>query len=253
MTSLSHSTKSRLHLREIACPDSWTAAVLETPFAPDGGPHPDYQAAVDYLFTHLEPFEHTIGQEVMLQFDRCRPDIEIPLLRTNARIWQPEIGLGVWPNQDVPTTWTKEEFIAAAPGTLRPVMYRVFRVQTEDPAAQASAWKTLLGSGVLIRIATSKPGGFLPAATAFLQPKITDVSLESFPFYMPLLTEDALAHPHPAFAAELNAWLPACEGYMRESEEDGGLLILSRQLPEQFWGALAKTKPPFDAVRLTQD
>lgn len=250
MNVLSHSGTPRLRLREVICPSGWTAAVLETPFAPDGGPHPDYQAAVAWLLTHLDSFECAIGEEIMLQFDRCRPDVEIPLLRSNARIWQPEIGLGVWPDQDAPTTWNKEEFIAAAPGTLRPVLYRVFRVQTEDRAAQASAWKTLLGSGVLIRIATSKPSSFLSAATEFLQPKITDVSLESFPFYVPLLTEAALAHPHPTFAAEPDAWLPVTEGYIRESQEDGGLLVLLRQTPESFWSALSKSTPPFDPVRL---
>ena len=253
MNTPTHSSKPRLRLHEIVCPVGWTAAILETPFAPDGCPHPDYHAAVAWLLTHLDPFERAQAEEVMLQFDRCRPDVEIPLLRANARTWQPEIGLGVWPDQGPPTTWTKEEFLASAPGTLRPVMYRVLRVQTEDRSAQALAWQTLLGSGVLVRVATSKPNAFLSATTGFLQPKIEDASLESFPFYVPLLTATALARPHPAFAAELDSWLPFAEGYMRESQEDGGLLILSRQLPEVFWSTLAKSSISVDPVRLTRE
>ena len=242
----------RMRLREIACQSGWTAAVLETPFAPEDGPHSDYPAVVEWLLTNLAPFDRTLSREVMLQFDRCRPDVEIPLLRANARTWQPEIGLGVWPDQAPPTTWTKEEFLAAAPGTLRPVMYRVFRVQMEDPAAQESAWQTLLGSGVLLRVATTKAEAFLPATTTFLQPKIDDVSLESFPFYVPLLTEAALSHPHPVFAAELDSMLPYAGAYMRESQEDGGLLLLSRQQPEEFWNVLSRCQLPIDPERITR-
>ena len=244
---------SRMRLREIVCPTGWTAAILETDFAPAGGPHPDYTAIVDWLLSNLAPFERTLSREVMLQFDRCRPDVEIPLLRANARIWQPEIGLGVWPEQAPPTTWTKEEFLAAAPGTLRPVMYRIFRVQTEDPSAQTSAWQTMLGSGALLRVATTNPNAFLSATTTFLQPKIEDVSLESFPFYVPLLTAAGLAHPHPAFAVELDTLLPVAVGYMRESQEDGGLLVLSRQQPEEFWGVLSRSQLSVDQERLTRE
>lgn len=222
------SLKTPLILRELPCPLGWTAAVLETPLALEGGVHRAYHQAVMALLARLTPFQHSTSGEVLLQFDRMRPEVEIPVMQRNARYWQPEIGLGVWPHEGLPTTWTKEEFLAAAPGELRPVMYRVLRVQP-DAAVQDAAFTALLGSGCLLRVATAHPGRFIPGSTTFFEHRILDPSLTSFPFYVPLLTSQALVAPHMDLKAPLNEWLPDVEGYLRESSEDGGLLLLVHQ------------------------
>ena len=241
--------EERICLREIPAQTGWTAAVLEATYPVAAEAVQAYAAMVGELLQRLPAFRVPRPGELFLQFDRCRPEEEVLVLRENARSWQPEIGLGVWLDREPPTTWSEEEFIAAAPGTLRPLMYRLFRLQ-RDPAVQASAWRRLLGSGVLVRVATVEPDVFLAGATDFLQPKIADTSLTGFPFYAPLLTAEALSRPDPMFDAGFDVSLPGVEAYLRESEEDGGLLIVSRQSSTAFWQSLGKDDFGIDGVPL---
>lgn len=228
----------QLHLREIEAPYGWTAAILAMDFPAVARLQPHYAAIITELLARIPAFERSTSAELFLQFDRCAPDREIPILQQNARSWQPEFGLGVWLDQEPPTLWSKEEFLAAAPGTLRPVINRAVRLEP-DPAVQADAWQRLLGSGVLVRVATPRPGAFLQGATEYLQQRITEPSLSSFPFYLPLLTAAALRKPQWIYEGGLDTWLPEADGYIRESAEDGGLLVLARQRPETFWPPLA--------------
>ncbi len=248
-SSLRAQSETQFIMREIKAPAGWTAGVLEIEYPAELEVQRRYAAVVEELLLRLPMFERATAGEVLLQFDRCAPDREIPILQENARSWQPEIGLGVWLDREPPTLWSKEEFLAAAPGTLRPVMYRVFRIQS-DPVEQAAAWQRLLGSGVLMRIVATRPNACVEGATEYLQPRIHEPSLTSFPFFVPLLTEAALKEPHWIYAGGPEAWLPEMDGYIRESAEDGGLLILARQPPESFWRLLDGEKTGIDSVRL---
>jgi hypothetical protein len=241
--------EQRLCLREIPAQTGWTAAVLETTYPVPQDAAQDYAVVVGELLQRLPSFGVPRPGELFLQFDRCKPDREVPILRENARTWQPEIGLGVWLDREPPTTWSEEEFVAAAPGTLRPLMYHLFRLQ-RDPNVQASAWRRLLGSGVLLRVAAVEPDIFLAGTTEFLHPRIADASLTGFPFYAPLLTAAALSQPDPMFDAGFDVSLPGVEAYLRESEEDGGLLIVTRQSATAFWQSIGKDDFGIDGIPL---
>jgi hypothetical protein len=239
----------RLCLREVSAQQGWTAAVLETVYPVASERLQGYAAIVTELLLRLPAFRVPRPGELFLQFDRCKPDREVPILRENARNWQPEIGLGVWLDREPPTMWTPEEFVAAAPGTLRPLMHHLFRLQA-DPVVQATAWRRLLGSGVLLRVATAEADIFLKGATEFLHPRIAEPSLTGFPFYAPLLTATTFSQPGALYAAGVDVWLPGVEGYLRESEEDGGLLIVTRQSSAAFWQSVGKGDFGIDGVPL---
>ena len=236
-------------LREIEAPVGWTAAVVELEFPASPDVQQAYAAVVAELLLRLPAFERAPAAEVFLQMDRCAPDREIPVIQENARSWQPEIGLGVWLDREPPTLWSKEEFLAAAPGTLRPVIDRVFRIQT-DPTVQNAAWARLLGSGTLVRVVASAPGAFLEGATEYLQPRISEPSLSSFPFNLPLLTEAALRGSQTIYPGGPEAWLPQVDGYLRESAEDGGLLVLVRLPQDSFWPLLNERRLGVEPMRL---
>ena len=236
-------------LHELRAPPGWTAGVLQMPLPLPEADRPAYRDAVSGLLRRIPAFAAPHPEELFLLFERCRPAIEIPILQENARLWMPQLGLGVWLDRDPPTTWTAEEFTTAAPGTLRPVVDRVVRIGRR-PEAQRSAWQHLLGSGALIRTSHTAPERFLPEATAVLQPRISDRSLTSFPFYVPLVTAAALQAPSPAFRAPLADLLPQTDAYLRESVEDGGLLMAVRQPPAAFWPTLLKPPYPFEVLRL---
>jgi hypothetical protein len=165
---------------------------------------------------------------VLLLFERCRPEFEAVTVRENARAWMPEFGVGIWIDQPPPTKWTQEEFQRSAPGTLRPVVERVLRVRP-DVTPQRAAWKRLLGSGTLLRLRGAGAGTTLSGTSKLLRPTIRDISLTSFPFYVPLLRGSTLMTPAPTYAATWDQMLPGIDLYLRESAEDGGLLILHRQ------------------------
>ena len=224
-------------LRQVSAPPGWAAAILEAEYPVSANAKPAYKAAVNELVRRLPALRDALHEEVLLQFDRCRPTVEIPLLQQSARQWLPEIGLGVWVDRAAPTLWTENEFLSAAPGQLRPLIYRIFRIQ-QEPAAQRNAWQLLLGSGVLVRAWLPIAGAWLAACTEALQPKMTEASLTSFPFYAPLLTAKSLLTPDPGYSDLLQTTGHEINGYLRESAEDGGLLLLIRQSPESLREAL---------------
>jgi hypothetical protein len=241
--------EQRLCLRETPARQGWTAAVLECAYPVPPKSEQSYVTAVAELLGRLPAFSQPRPSELFLQWDRCRPDREVMILRENARVWQPEIGLGVWLDREPPTMWSPEEFVAAAPGTLRPLMHHLFRLQ-RDAKVQESAWRRLRGSGVLLRVVCVVPDAFVAGATEFLHPRITETSLTGFPFYGPLLTVDALSQPNAVFDGPIDLWLPAVQGYLRESEEDGGLLVVARQSSSDFWQSLGKDDFGIDGVPL---
>ncbi len=180
-----------------------------------------YRRAVEHLLALRPEFAPPFAQEVLLQFDRFRPE-DVPLLQSNASQWLPDIGLGFWSHREAPTLWTRDEFINSTQDELRPLMHRIFRIQQEKKAVQ-SAWEALLGSGVLLRMAAPDAAAFYDAALKYYQPQITEVSFRSFPFYVPLLEGEALRQ---ASGSDLQQWLCGAAGYVRESSEDGGLLLM---------------------------
>ena len=238
-------------LHELAAPAGWTALLLrqELPVASEWE-RSQYAEAVAAVLARLPVPQLVPAEEVLLLFERLRPAVEIPMFQNEARRWLPEFGMGVWLHGEAPTTWTTDEFLDAEPTKLRPVIDRVVRV-ARNPGAQSSAWETLLGSGALVRT-LSADARFLPAATAVLKPTIADRSLTSFPFYLPLLRAGGLDRARPVYDEPLEEYLPGVHAYLRESVEDGGMLLLMRQPPDAFWRKFGVSPlPGVDVRRIT--
>ncbi|MGI4756635.1 MAG: hypothetical protein ACRYGF_07285 [Janthinobacterium lividum] len=220
-------------LHEVAAPAGWTALLLQQDLPVDSeAQRSRYAEAVAAVLQRLPVPQLVPAEEVLLLFERLRPAVEIPVFQNEARQWMPEFGMGVWLHGEAPTTWTTDEFLDA-PTTLRPVIERVVRV-ARNPQAQRGAWDRLLGSGALLRTLAADPT-FLSGATEVLKPTIADRSLTSFPFYLPLLRAGELQRASPVYDEPLEEYLPGVYAYLRESVEDGGLLLLLRQPPDTFW------------------
>jgi hypothetical protein len=136
-----------------------------------------------------------LSSETFIQVEQS-DDIECRRMYSQrAREWIPEVGLGVWPDREPPVAWTQEEFMSLLPGMKpRRLMHQVLRI--------------------------------LQKATALLLPPIKDPSFNCYPFYVPLLDEKGLTS---ATEEQLEAWFCGASVYIRESFEDKGILIASRQ------------------------
>ena len=242
-------------LHEIAAPQGWTGMLLEHPLPiEDDDERLAYVELADELLRLIPSFAEARHEELLLLFERLRPKVEILLLRSHARAWLPEFGVGVWTHQDPPHLWTPEEFHLAKHDELRPIIERVVRV-TGGLHEQSSAWRRMLGSGSVLRVATAEKNLFIERSTELLKPRMTEPSLTSFPLYVPLLTAKGILAPAPAFDLPFYDLLPGVDAYLRESREDGGILVLVRQQPELFWNNLPSASKPildrFDLHRLT--
>ncbi len=227
-------TSQNLSLQEVPAPAGWTALLLRQALpVEDEADRELYLEAVAAVLGRLPVPQLVPAEEVLLLFERLRPAVEVPVFQNEARRWMPEFGMGVWLHGEAPATWTADEFLDAEPGTLRPVIDRVIRV-ARTPEAQRGAWDALLGSGALLRT-LSADARFLPGATAVLKPTIADRSLTGFPFYLPLLRAGELDRARPVYDEPLEEYLPGVYAYLRESVEDGGMLLLIHQPPDAFW------------------
>jgi hypothetical protein len=153
-------------------------------------------------------------------------------LSSHGREWLPRLGLGVWPDRQPPTIWTKEDFRNLAPGEKpRTLMDQVFRI-TKSHEARVDAADTMLGLGAIVQVFTRDSGEeYLKKARALLLPPIKDPSYTCFPFYIPLLELKSMTG---AASEKVESWFCGASVYMRESVEDKGVLLASSQ--------------PFDAV-----
>jgi hypothetical protein len=142
--------------------------------------------------------------------------------------WMPEIGLGVWPDREPPRLWTTNDFMDLGPDE-RPkrLMYQVFRVSTSVESRE-NARDVMLGLGCVLQILTADDTpALLRKAKETLLPPIKDRSFRAFPYYVPLLDRNSFLAAKSS--EDLERWLCGISVYIRESFEDNGLLILSRE------------------------
>jgi hypothetical protein len=168
-----------------------------------------------------------LNSEVFLQLEQFHGgDCRLRYAR-HAREWMPEIGIGVWPDREPPTTWTREELMQLDVGERpRPLMYQVFWV-SGPPSARESARNIMLDIGPVLQIMTVDDSDvLLRRGTQLFQSRIADPSLACYPFYIPLFERKILL---AASAADLADWFCGATIYIRQSIEDQGILIVSRE------------------------
>lgn len=149
------------------------------------------------------------------------------LFADHAPAWLPETVLGVWTHLPAPRMMTSEalmEMDPASPSSMR--MYTLFRVTTGANAC-LDAMETMAGTGTGIQILSEIDSERLlrnlkDIFLDFLKERIFRI----FPWYIPLLTMKSLEEPIAALTGRALQHIPL---YIRESPEDGGILMLSRE------------------------
>jgi hypothetical protein len=168
-----------------------------------------------------------LSAEVLLQFNQIHVENGATLLSERGRSWMPQPGLGVWPDREPPTLWTKEDFemlpIGARP---RPLSYQVFRISGAQ-SARDEARDVMLGRGSIIEIVVEGPSqDFLKQSKEVLLPKITERAFRSYGLYVPLIDRKSI---EASGEGKLANWLAGATAYVRESVEDQGILVISSQ------------------------
>lgn len=163
--------------------------------------------------------------ESFIQIGQAREQATTHLFAENARIWMPETGLGVWPHRPAPRMWKAEDMenIESASGS-GPLLNSLFRV-TADGKARLSAMTTMAGTGSGLQIishldSTKLLNDMKEVFLGFIQDRVFRI----FPWYVPLIEKAMLAEPIELLAADAMRGVTL---YIRESQEDDGILILS--------------------------
>jgi hypothetical protein len=202
---------------------SWTGFLLKQkfPIADDRRP---YQNVVRAIANGLPEGNPPFAAEAFLQMDRIDFRDDIPLVQANAAILG-DYGLGYFPHLPPPTTWTKEEFQELfPPAKLRPLFNDVMKVRSDERAIQ-TIQNLFLGSGAYAQAFCSQPDSFYRLATATFKPLIADKMMRMFRYYAPQLQRNAV---EGASMDAMEQWSCGARLYLRESNEDGGLLVLRR-------------------------
>lgn len=177
------------------------------------------------LMTGILPESHQVIQA--LQFWHLHERGGAEILSRNARRWDPDFGAGVWLDEPPPTLWTVEEFLRTPPGApMRPPLYQLVRLRPESGGFEET-WR-LAGGGNLWLAAgvLGDPDSWLASQRLLYEAWVTEPAVLAFDWFLPLLRGRTAESPL------LTARLQHLEGlgaYVRESAEDGGLLIWSRQ------------------------
>ena len=182
----------------------------------------------------------TAPPTVWLLMDNLHKDKAVLNLSRNARAWKPSYGLGLWPDQPPPRMTTRDDILNMEWGAAPRLPYHTVVQLGATGSDLKSAWTTMFGLGSTVL--TFCPGAgerMLDATRQYLKQPIADESFQAFPFYFPLLGRKALEN---ATAQELDGWLGPVQLYLRESEEDNAILLLTRSSPESLQEALQQTE-----------
>ena len=194
------------------------------------GLRPDsYDPARAFLQELVSYFIARLGcsHESFIQIGKVREQEATRLFASHARDWIPEAGLGVWPHRPAPRMWKMEDMenIESASGT-GSLLNSVFRV-TAHANARLDAMTTMLGTGCGLQLVGSVESAVLlrdlkELFLGFIQDRVFRI----FPWYVPLIEKAVFAEPMESFTTSA---LRGISLYVRESPEDGGILIVSAQ------------------------
>ena len=197
--------------------------------APRGLRPDSYDPARAFLQELVSYFTARLGcsHESFVQIGQVREQEATRLFADHARDWIPETGMGVWPHRSAPRMWKMEDMenIESASGT-GPLLNSVFRV-TAHANARLDAMTTMLGTGCGLQLVSHSESAVLmqDLKELFLD-FIQDRVFRIFPWYVPLIQKAMLAESIQPFTLSV---LRGISLYIRESPEDGGILIVSAQ------------------------
>lgn len=165
--------------------------------------------------------------ESFLHIDKSADKSASRAFSIHARHWVPETGLGVWPHRPAPRMRRLEDLEELDPSAgMPPLLNSLFRI-TASANTRLDAMTTMTGTGCALQLVSNIEGPVLlcdlkELFLSFIQDRVFRI----FPWYVPLIEKSVLADPIAPLA------LSAMRGislYIRESAEDGGILIVSAE------------------------
>ncbi len=149
------------------------------------------------------------------------------VLSRNAQAWMPDFGAGVWLDAPPPRLWTPEDFMNIGPGELLPPpVLSAIRLRAPQLDYE-QAWMQLGGRGCWMEFTVSGSADtFFQIQADLYRSWIEEPMIAAQTFFVPLLK--AACFESELFAARDKHAAPLLL-YVRESAEDDGLLILSRE------------------------
>ena len=199
-------------------------------------PAPQEQAAS--LKTFLAAFRESVladpeqQHEVLLQTWKLGPGRGSEVLHEHLKEWKPELGLGIWPDRKPPQGWTEERFVNAAAAAFRSAepqlpSHRLLRLAGKS-SARVEAAARMTGFGTMVEMfGHDSYEKIAERGRKLYLPGIMERRFQRETFYLPLLDRETLRTARTP--AQLATWLCGVDIYVRESPEDGGLLIVSRK------------------------
>ena len=163
-------------------------------------------------------------------------------LEASRTTWDIQLGLGIWPDREPPGGWTDEKMQNAAAAMIRgdqPKLpsYRLLRVDPRSGNDRSSILNLHATGNVLHLFSKVEAPELDRHFQQALQSKVEGTDFASQRFYVPLMDRQfAIA---AGSSGVLNALLGPVDLYLRDSAEDGGILLISR-LPIQPLLAAAK-------------
>jgi hypothetical protein len=203
--------------------------------APTGLRPDSYDPARAFLEGLVSHFTARLGchHESFIQVSKGRDPEAMRLFSTNAPKWIPETGLGVWPHRPAPRMMTMEDMadIESAESASM-TLYSAFRVTTNGNA-RLDAMTRMTGTGCGLQLVSNIESAVLlrNMKDIFLG-FIKDRVFRIFPWYVPLIEKAVFTEPIEQLA--VNA-MQGVSLYIRESPEDGGILILSAEPLEDIF------------------
>jgi hypothetical protein len=145
----------------------------------------------------------------------------------HARHWIPETGLGVWPHRPAPRMRKLEDLEELDPSSgMPPLLNSLFRV-TAAGNTRLDAMTTMTGTGCALQLISHiESHALLRDLKELFLNFIEDRVFRIFPWYVPLMEKSVLAEP---IAPLVLSAMRGVSLYIRESAEDGGILIISAE------------------------
>ena len=210
--------------RFLPCPEPASAVLFPVSGYPV--PDPERKTSLQTMVSLSRAFAaQGLSSEMFVHIIPSKNAAAGALLSPNGREWMPRPGLGVWPARRPPALWTKQDFENLEPGhPPQEAVFPTFRISTPGEVRER-ARATVYGTGAVLEVLTRDSGDVLvKRGTQLLLPTIQEPAYRSFPFYMPLLDAGSIAN---VTYDKLNIWLCGASVYLRESIDDGGLLVIS--------------------------
>ena len=193
------------------------------------GARPDsYDALRQFLEALIAHLTRQLGcsHESFVALSRKADRAASTLFADNARHWMPETGLGVWSHRPPPRLIRVSDLEELDPENPPQVMHTLFRI-TKGGNARLNAMTTMLGTGCGLQLLSRMDGAKLLRTQKDMHLEfIEDRVYRIFPWYVPLLENASLDEP---LAQRTMDAMRGITVYIRESLEDGGVLIVSSE------------------------